>query len=232
MTQAATGRPVQLAAAAAATAPMVAVFLWMYGGAGSVPDLSTFFMGPLLIGGGMIFWLLFLHLVWCRDDLPSLGFRRPGLVADLVVGVLVGIALAGWFMDRFLEHNAREEVLDSARIMLQSAIAVRGYTINEVRPLLALQQKRKFLPQTVPAYAPAPALLFVACGQTETDNTDAAAGTALKVAALLADAGADAGAGSGDAGGAASVARIRRCARIRCSRAVSRPWGIQPALTS
>jgi hypothetical protein len=95
MTQAATGRPVQLAAAAAATAPMVAVFLWMYGGAGSAPDLSTFFMGPLLIGGGMIFWLLFLHLVWCRDDLPSLGFRRPGLVADLVVGVLMGIALLG-----------------------------------------------------------------------------------------------------------------------------------------
>jgi protein-histidine pros-kinase len=37
--------------------------------------------------------------------------------------------------------------------MLQSAIAVRGYTIQEVRPLLALQQKRQFLPQTVPAYA-------------------------------------------------------------------------------
>lgn len=71
----------------------------------------------------------------------------------MVFAILVGIALAGWFMNRFLENNAREEVLDSARMMLQSAIAVRGYTINEIRPLLALQQKRKFLPQTVPAYA-------------------------------------------------------------------------------
>lgn len=77
------------------------------------------------------------------------------LTFNLVMGfaILVGIALAAWFMNRFLENNAREEVLDSARMMLQSAIAVRGYTINEIRPLLALQQKRKFLPQTVPAYA-------------------------------------------------------------------------------
>lgn len=77
------------------------------------------------------------------------------LTFNLALGlaILVGITLASWFMNRFLEENAREEVLDSARIMLQSAIAVRGYTVGEIRPLLALQQKRKFLPQTVPAYA-------------------------------------------------------------------------------
>ena len=74
---------------------------------------------------------------------------------NLVLGiaVLIGIASAGLFTHRFLQENAREEVLDSARIMLQSAIAVRGYTVGEIRPLLALQQKRQFLPQTVPAYA-------------------------------------------------------------------------------
>ena len=71
----------------------------------------------------------------------------------LGVAVLIGISLAGLFTYRFLQNNAREEVLDSARIMLQSAIAVRGYTVGEIRPLLALQQKRQFLPQTVPAYA-------------------------------------------------------------------------------
>ncbi len=77
------------------------------------------------------------------------------LTFNLVLGfgILVGITLAGWFMNQFLEKNAREEVLDSARIMMQSAIAVRGYTVGEIRPLLAFQQKRKFLPQTVPAYA-------------------------------------------------------------------------------
>jgi methyl-accepting chemotaxis protein len=36
---------------------------------------------------------------------------------------------------------------------MQSAIAVRAYTVSEIRPLLELQQKRKFLPQTVPAYS-------------------------------------------------------------------------------
>jgi protein-histidine pros-kinase len=77
------------------------------------------------------------------------------LTFNLVLGfaILVGIVLASWFMNRFLEENAREEVLESARIMMQSAIAVRGYTVGEIRPLLALQQRRKFLPQTVPAYA-------------------------------------------------------------------------------
>ena len=74
---------------------------------------------------------------------------------NLILGLamIVGIALASVFTYRFMQENAREEVLDRARIMLQSAIAVRGYTVGEIRPLLALQQKRKFLPQTVPAYS-------------------------------------------------------------------------------
>lgn len=71
----------------------------------------------------------------------------------LIVAVIVGITLASFFTYRFLQQNARDEVLDSARMMLQSAIAVRGYTVGEIRPLLARQQKRQFLPQTVPAYA-------------------------------------------------------------------------------
>ena len=90
MNKAEAGRAEQLGAAAAATAPMAGVFAWMYGGAGEVPGLATFFLGPLLIGGGMIFWLLFLHLVWCRDDLLSLGFRRRGLLRDFGVGALIG----------------------------------------------------------------------------------------------------------------------------------------------
>jgi len=77
------------------------------------------------------------------------------LTFNLVLGIaaIIGIALASFFTYRFLQENARQEILDSARIMLQSALAVRGYTINEIRPLLALQQKRQFMPQTVPAYA-------------------------------------------------------------------------------
>ena len=74
---------------------------------------------------------------------------------NLILGLasLLGI-LASWFLaHHFLQQNARDEVLDSARIMLESARAVREYTVAEVRPLLELQQKRQFLPQTVPAYS-------------------------------------------------------------------------------
>jgi len=74
---------------------------------------------------------------------------------NLVLGLasLLGVLVSGFLAHHFLQQNAREEVLDSARIMLESARAVRGYTVAEIRPLLELQQKRQFLPQTVPAYS-------------------------------------------------------------------------------
>ncbi len=74
---------------------------------------------------------------------------------NLVLGLasLIGIGVAAGLVYGLLKNNAEEEVLDSARIMMESAIAVRGYTVNEIRPLLALQQKRQFLPQTIPAYS-------------------------------------------------------------------------------
>lgn len=74
---------------------------------------------------------------------------------NLVLGLatLLGVLVSGFFAYHLLQQNARDEVLDSARIMLESARAVRGYTVSEIRPLLALQQKRQFLPQTVPAYS-------------------------------------------------------------------------------
>jgi HAMP domain-containing protein len=71
----------------------------------------------------------------------------------LGIATLVAILVASFFARKFLEYNAREEILDSARMMMQSAIAVRGYTVEEIRPLLAMQQRRQFLPQSVPAYA-------------------------------------------------------------------------------
>lgn len=74
---------------------------------------------------------------------------------NLIFGLasLLGVLVTGFLAHHLLQQNAREEVLDSARIMLESARAVRGYTVSEVRPLLELQQKRQFLPQTVPAYS-------------------------------------------------------------------------------
>ena len=72
----------------------------------------------------------------------------------ILVSVLgLGFAVIGYIADETLEHNARHEVIEQASLMMGSAAAVRGYTIEEIRPLLSMQIKRAFLPQTVPAYA-------------------------------------------------------------------------------
>lgn len=70
----------------------------------------------------------------------------------LSLAMLVGIGLAAIFSYWFLQRNAEEQVRDTARLMLQSALSVRHYTVDQVRPLLAAQQKDEFLPQAVPAY--------------------------------------------------------------------------------
>ncbi len=72
--------------------------------------------------------------------------------------VLAGVLLAGFAITalvsyQILQQNARREVIERAGLMMEAALAVRGYTIEEVAPLLRLQMKREFLPQTVPAYA-------------------------------------------------------------------------------
>ena len=72
----------------------------------------------------------------------------------ILISVLgVGFALIGYFTYKTLHDNAHQEVLAQARLMMNSAMAVRDYTVDEIRPLLAAQLKHNFLPQTVPAYA-------------------------------------------------------------------------------
>jgi HAMP domain-containing protein len=71
----------------------------------------------------------------------------------LIVSMTIGATIAGIFANTLLQNNAREEVLEEARIMMQSAVAVRKYTVAEIKPLLAMQQQRSFIKQTVPAYA-------------------------------------------------------------------------------
>jgi protein-histidine pros-kinase len=65
----------------------------------------------------------------------------------------VGLTVAAYISRDLLERNARDEVLQNARIMMESALASRTYTSNQVRPLLDTQMKYEFKPQSVPAYA-------------------------------------------------------------------------------
>jgi protein-histidine pros-kinase len=72
----------------------------------------------------------------------------------VLIGVFsIALLVTGVLSYQILQHNARQEVIERAGMMMESALAVRGYTIGEIRPLLALQMKHSFLPQTVPAYA-------------------------------------------------------------------------------
>ena len=71
----------------------------------------------------------------------------------LLFAFAVGLAIAALVSDRILRDNAREETLKNARIMMESALAIRGYTANEIQPLLEEAAFDRFLPHTVPSYA-------------------------------------------------------------------------------
>lgn len=71
----------------------------------------------------------------------------------LVTVLGAGFALIALTTHRTLYENAYHEVLGQAGLMMDSAMAVRGYTFDEIRPLLTGDLEVDFLPQIVPAYA-------------------------------------------------------------------------------
>lgn len=54
---------------------------------------------------------------------------------------------------RVVLHNAKEEVLRNAGLMMETALAVRSYTVDEIKPHLDPMLDKEFLPQSVPAYS-------------------------------------------------------------------------------
>jgi HAMP domain-containing protein len=71
----------------------------------------------------------------------------------LLAVFVVGFVATGFISYSVLQANAREEILDNARVMMESALSSRSYTNNQVKPLLETQLRYSFLPQSVPAYA-------------------------------------------------------------------------------
>ena len=64
-----------------------------------------------------------------------------------------GLIITGVLSYNLLQRNARAEVIQKAGIMMEAALSVRGYTVKQIKPLLEMQLRRAFLPQSVPAYA-------------------------------------------------------------------------------
>ena len=71
----------------------------------------------------------------------------------LIVVSLIGLALSYKIADRLLQANARSEVQGNARLLVESALAVRTYTNRQINPLLKTQSRYGFLPQRVAAYS-------------------------------------------------------------------------------
>jgi HAMP domain-containing protein len=66
---------------------------------------------------------------------------------------LIGLGLAGAGAYTILEENAREDSLQNARIMIESASAIRAYTAESIKPLLEPLMKVQFLPHSIPSFA-------------------------------------------------------------------------------
>ena len=63
-----------------------------------------------------------------------------------------GLAATAYIARDLLRANAEAEVASNARLLMESAVAARTFTSNQIAPLLQTQMKYTFLPQSVPAY--------------------------------------------------------------------------------
>ncbi|HSW03155.1 c-type heme family protein [Aquabacterium sp.] len=70
-----------------------------------------------------------------------------------ILVMALGVGVSGYISRDLLQQHAQEEVLNSARQMMDSALAVRGYTAGQITKLLETQMKYEFLPQSVPSYS-------------------------------------------------------------------------------
>lgn len=83
------------------------------------------------------------------------------LIFVLVFGT--GVAVATWLVYDFLRRDAHDEIVQQARLMMESTLATRNYTSVQIKPLLLPKEEhdRVFLPETVPAFAATKAFQFI-----------------------------------------------------------------------
>ncbi len=71
----------------------------------------------------------------------------------LILVFALSLVPTGYILRNLLRSNARQQVIQNARIMMETGMAMRSYTVTQVRPLLAPLMDETFLPQSVPAYS-------------------------------------------------------------------------------
>ena len=71
-----------------------------------------------------------------------------------ILGVfVVGLGVTAYPLERAQETQARDEVLQNARILIAAADAIRDYTDREIGPLTGIDHNGKFVALAIPFYA-------------------------------------------------------------------------------
>jgi HAMP domain-containing protein len=81
-----------------------------------------------------------------------MGLRAKFNLA-ILAAFAVGFIVAAIVLNRVVNDNARDQVLQNARIMMTAANAIRRYTADNLVPLLPMERDGKFVAETVPAFA-------------------------------------------------------------------------------
>ena len=78
---------------------------------------------------------------------------RFNLIFVVVFGL--GLAVAVWLANVFLQNDAKTRVHEQARLMMETTLAIRNYTSTDIKPLLNRlnTEGKQFLPETVPAFS-------------------------------------------------------------------------------
>jgi len=71
----------------------------------------------------------------------------------LIVVFAIGIAATAAISRDLVQRSAREEVYNNAKLLIDSALAVRNYTSRNIAPLLETQIKYDFRPEMVSAFS-------------------------------------------------------------------------------
>jgi len=65
----------------------------------------------------------------------------------------LGLGLSAYLAQGLLYRSAREETVQDARILMETAASARSYTSEQIVPLLEAMVSEHFLPQSVPSYS-------------------------------------------------------------------------------
>jgi protein-histidine pros-kinase len=71
----------------------------------------------------------------------------------LIILFAIGTAASAWISRDLLQRNARDEVYANAKLLIDSALAVREYTSRNIAALLETQIRYEFRPEMVSAFS-------------------------------------------------------------------------------